>query len=111
MSMIGYSRLMKEIFDVDKTNLKIQMEAITEHKLSGLRMKALKQLSVSEKETISTLLKKMQENHTGGTYKTIKSFFICLEKDKILESKKIGVRSYWKFSEKAKDLENYFKSA
>ena len=111
MSMIGYSRLMKEIFDVDKTNVQMHLERLAKHMLSDLRIKALRFLSRSEKQTISTLLKKMSVNHNGGTYKTIKSFFLQLERDKILESNKVGVRSYWKFSEKARDLENYFKSA
>jgi len=102
---------MKDILDLDKESVELQLEKLASHKLTGLRLLALKQLSKEEKGTVCSILKKVVPNNTGGTYKTVIAFFLALETDSILAREKVGNRSYWKFSEKAKDLENYFKSA
>ncbi len=109
MSIIGYTQLMKDILDVDKISVELQLEKLANHKLSGLRLKVLKQLSKLKEDTISGLLRKVGENNTGGTYKTISSFFNLLKRDKILFQTKRGTRQYWKFTKEVEDLENYFK--
>ncbi|MFC1750063.1 hypothetical protein ACFL2V_14785 [Pseudomonadota bacterium] len=109
--MIGYSQLMKDIFNLDKSSVEMQMEKLVKHQLSKLRFDVLKELAKQERGTISSLLRQVTDNHNGGTYKTIKIFFELLHKDNILEFEKVGVRRYWKFSDKAKDLRNYILSS
>ena len=109
MSMIGYAQLMKDLFDVDKTSVELQLERLAKHRLSDLRLRILKQLAKVGEDTISGLLRKIGENNTGGTYKTINSFFNLLKRDKILITIRRGTRQYWKFTEDVRDLENYLR--
>ncbi|MFC1750056.1 hypothetical protein ACFL2V_14750 [Pseudomonadota bacterium] len=111
MSVIGYTQLMKDVLDLDKESVELQLEKLASHKLTGLRLQALRQLAKESRGTVCSVLKKIVPNHTGGTYKTIMAFFQALEHDNIVARDKVGNRSYWKFSENAKDLENYFKSS
>ncbi|MBU2561910.1 MAG: hypothetical protein KKD17_06445 [Nanoarchaeota archaeon] len=105
MAMIGYTQLMKDIFDVDKTSVEALFDTLAKHKPSELRMKTLRKLAQVEEETISGLLKLAGENNTGGTYKTVNLFFTLLEKDNILYAEKRGHREYWRFTERSKDLQ------
>ncbi len=98
---------MKDIFNVDKDSVEALLEMLAKHKPSELRMKALRMLAKAEEETISGLLKLAGENNTGGTYKTVGSFFTSLAKDNILGVEKRGQREYWRFTEKSKDLQSY----
>jgi hypothetical protein len=107
--MIGYSQLLKDILDLDKGSVEIQLENLARHKLTPLRMGALKQLARDGRGTVSGLLQKNGGNHTGGTYKTVIGFFGALLNDKILEVEKVGNRSYWEFSEGSKPLQDYFR--
>jgi len=111
MTMIGYSQLMKDIFDVDKSSAEALLERLAKHKPSGLRMKILRQLARTEEETISGILKQSGENNTGGTYKTVSAFFKELSQDNILSAEKRGQREYWRFTERAKDLQRYLSNS
>jgi hypothetical protein len=110
MSVIGYSQLMKDIFEVNTVTVEKQMERLAKHKLTELRFGAIRMLAKHSRGTISGLLKKVSCNHTGGTYKTVATFFEMLLGENILVREKAGNRNYWRFSEGAKDLENYLKS-
>jgi Fe2+ or Zn2+ uptake regulation protein len=107
MSIVGYKQLMKSIFDVDKTNIETHLEKLSELKMTPLRYKALKALSNIEKETISRILRKIRENNTGGTFKTVSNFFNSLKEAGILETEKAGSRAYWRFNDDALDLKRY----
>lgn len=111
MPMIGYSQLMKDIFNVDKDSVEMMLKSLAKHKPTELRMKVLYGLAKTEESTISALLKMAGENNTGGTYKTIHSFFRTLEKDCLLCSQRRGYREYWRFTEKAKDLQIYLNNS
>ncbi len=111
MAMIGYSQLMKDIFDLDKSSVELLLERLAKQGLTDLRLRVLKQLAKSGRETVSGVLKQIRENNTGGTYKTIHEFFTHLEKEDILCVEKTGNRSYWKFSQKSVDLANYFNNS
>jgi len=110
MSMIGYSQLMKDVLNIDKTSVELLLEKLAEHKLTNLRLRVLRQLAKIGRDTISGVLKSINENHTGGTYKSIEDFFESLKKEKILEIESVGVRSYWKFESRAESLANYLKN-
>ena len=111
MSMIGYTQLMKDIFDVDKASTEALLARLAVHKPSELRMKSLKALAQAGEETISQVLKLAGENNTGGTYKTVNAFFAGLVKENILASERRGHREYWRFTEIAKDLQRYLLNA
>lgn len=110
MAMIGYSQLMKDIHDVDKTSVELMLEHLSRHHVSALRMEVLKRLArKKEKETISSLLRDGHHYNTGGTFKAIASFFRALESDQILQSENAGRRTYWKFHKNAEHLEGYLR--
>ncbi len=107
--MIGYTQLLKDILNLNKDSIEVQLEKLSSHhKLSPLRLKALKKLADIKKGTVSLILKEISENVTGGTYKTVLKFFLGLEADGLLKKKIVGNRKYWSYTEESADLEAYF---
>ena len=111
MAIIGYTQLMKDIFQLERSSVEKLLEDISKRRLSSLMLGVLKELARVKEETVSGLLRRIGENNTGGTYKTISSFLLSLEKDGILQKRKRGVRCYWSFTEKAEDLACYFRNS
>jgi len=107
MSMLGYEELMRNTFNVERTSVEILLKKVQRAKVSPLRLSTLKSLAKKKPQTISGILLAIGQNNTGGTYKSIHTFFILLENEHILNSKKQGRRTYWSYSTNAEELAKY----
>ena len=107
MSVLGYTEIMRLLTGNDEYQFEEHILTISKYGISELRLNILKQLAISKRATISHILISNDSTNTGGTYKSINSFFKALEKEKILEEEKVGNRTYWKFTEKCTDFSKY----
>lgn len=104
MSVLAYSELMKRIVGVDETKLETPFKILNNNNTTKTRLKILKELAKQDKATIGKLLKNSGHNRTGGSYITIKNYFLDLEKDGLLKKEKRGTIEEWSFSEKYEDI-------
>ena len=109
MAVIGYSKLMKEIFSINVKTVEELFFELTDMKLSGMRIEILKKLSKHNNSNVSFLLRECGFNNTGGSYKTINKFFLELEDKNILVSNKVGKKTIWNFSERMKELKYFLR--
>ncbi len=104
---LAYSEIFGRAAGLKKT-LQNWFIILARNEPSKLRLKALASLARLEKATIPQSLKQAKENRTGGTYLSVLSFFNKLENEGVLQRKQAGRRTYWEFTQEAKDMQKYF---
>ena len=104
MSVLAYSELLKRIVGIDEKILEKPYQIISKHNTTKNRLAVLKELARTEKNTIGRLLKNLKLNRSGGSYLTIKKYFLELEKEGLLKKEKVNKTEVWSFSEKYNDL-------
>lgn len=108
MSFFAYSEIYGLILGA-KSSIHDKFLVLTRHDTTKIRFRALCYLAKVRRDTISNILEQIGENRTGGTYISLQTYFENLEIEKILEKQSIGRRTYWKFTDQAKDLAEYLK--
>jgi len=107
MSVLAYSEIMKKITGIDEKRLEKPFLILSRHKITKNRLKVLKELANHEKITIGKILKNLKQSRGGGSYLTIRDFFLELEKEGLLKREKINNKCYWSFSDKNIQLKEF----
>lgn len=108
MTFLAYSEIYGRAAGLRKST-QDNFIVLTRNDTTKIRFKALCCLAKEERDTISSVLEKIGENRSGGTYLSIQSYFEALQKESILIPEEVGRRTYWKFNPNAKDLEQYLR--
>ncbi len=106
MSVLGYSELLKEIYGITPESLENEISKLLTSKPSPAKVHLLKHLAKTQRATVSELLRALKMPNTGGSFKSIKKFFIDLTKFNILVEERVGKRTYYSFS-KDSDLSKW----
>lgn len=109
MAILAYSELLKRISGVEEKKVELFYQLIAKYNITSLRYNAFKKLAELEPSTIGNILQSLDVNKSGGCYLTVKKFFLKMQEVDILEVRKIGNRTYWKFKDEARDLALYLK--
>ena len=107
MSVLGYSELLKEIFEIQQEKLENEIQALIELKPSKLRLDFLRGLAQREGTTISEILRHLHYHHTGGTYKAIFNFLKALERTGMIRAERHGRRTRYRYTTKATNLKRW----
>ncbi|MBR9691241.1 hypothetical protein GOV06_00475 [Candidatus Woesearchaeota archaeon] len=107
MSVLAYSELLKRIVGIDEKKLEKPFIILSKHNTTKNRLNILKELAQNEKITVGKLLRNLHQNIGGGSYLTIKKYFLELEKEGLLKKEKIKNKEIWSFSEEYKDLKEF----
>jgi hypothetical protein len=107
MAVLAYSEIVKHILGIEERKIEKYFIVLTRNATSPLRFHALRELAKKEKSTVGGILHGLKENRSGGTYISISKFFENLEKEGLLKKHKTENRTYWEFSENAKEFKEY----
>lgn len=110
MSVLAYSELLKRITGIEEAQLEGPFKILNKSNTTPVRLKALKALARHEPTSLGKLLQTISLHRGGGTYLTIRKYFILLEKKGLLENKKENGRTVWKFTDKGEILRRYILS-
>lgn len=110
MSVLAYSELLKRMTGIDEKSLEKPYLILSKHETTQKRLAILKELAKHERITIGRLLKGLHRNRGGGSYLTIKKYFLELEKEGLLKHENIGEKEIWSFSKNHEDFKNFIVS-
>jgi hypothetical protein len=110
MSVLAYSELLKRITGINEKELEEPFKILSQSHTTKNRFKTIKYLSLYEPISIGKLLHKIGLPRGGGSYLTIKKFFLSLEKKGLLQKEKDGMGYVWKFTERGDHLKKYLLS-
>lgn len=109
MSVLAYSKLLEKITGIDEKDLEKPFIILSRLKTTPNRLKLLKNLANLEKSSIGGLLKNSNMNRSGGSYLTLKKYFLELEKEGILIRNKVGFKEEWSFSKENLILKDFIR--
>lgn len=110
MSVLAYSELMRRIVGVEESELERPFKILSDHNTTSLRLAAIKELSRHESISIGKLLQTLKQPRGGGSYLTVRKYFMELEKTGLLVRTRVGNRTEWGISKKNEDFKRYVMS-
>ena len=110
MSVLAYSELLKRIAGIEEKDLEAPFRILSKNNTTSMRLEVIKGLARYEPMSTGMLLQKLGFPRGGGSYITIQNFFSSLEKEELLERRKIKSKTLWAFSNKGELLKRYILS-
>lgn len=107
MSVLAYSELLKRITGINERELETPFQLLNRNHTTKKRLEVLKGLAKHEPISVGKLLHSIGFPRGGGSFITMRNYFLALEKDGILERKKIKTKDIWQFSTKAEVLKRF----
>jgi len=107
MSVLAYSELLKRIVGVKTEDLETPFIILNKNNTTKNRLKVIKELSKKGKSTIGNLLKSVGLPRGGGSYLTIRNYFLDLEKQDLIRREKKRNKTFWMFTEKNEPLRKF----
>ncbi|MBI2102372.1 hypothetical protein HYT55_00910 [Candidatus Woesearchaeota archaeon] len=107
MSVLAYSELLKRITGIDDHQLEEPFKILSQNNTTQSRCKIIKGLALYEPISIGNLLRKSELPRGGGSYLTVRKYFLSLEKAGLLEKYLLHNRAVWRFSKNGEHLRKY----
>ena len=107
MSVLAYSELLRRIAGIEQDDLERPFKILSRNNATRKRIEILKILASAEPISIGMLLQKSGLPRGGGSYMTIKRFFLALEKEGLLEHNIVRKRALWQYSASAELFKRY----
>ena len=110
MSVLAYSELLKRITEIDENMLEQPFKILNATNTTPTRLKVIKALAIYEPISLGKLLQKVGLPRGGGSYITIRKYFLNLEHKGLLETVKENNKTRWKFSSQGEILKRYIRT-
>jgi len=110
MSVLAYSELLKRITGIEERKLEEPFKILNKNNTTPTRLKAIKGLALHGPISLGKLLQTIGLPRGGGSYLTIRRYFLSLEKEGLLKKEMINKKTIWGFSEEGEILKKFILS-
>lgn len=113
MSVLAYSELLRRIAGFDDSHLETPFKILSKNNTTPMRLRVIRALAIHEPISIGKLLQTVNLPRGGGSYLTIRKYFLSLEKEGLLERRRMGrkntnkTKTLWIFSKKNEEFKKY----